>query len=1110
MNRLSATRASQFMHCLQHEFLIWDGAMGTSIQQRSLAADAWGGHANCQEYLVLSRPQVITDIHDRFLDAGARVVETNTFGGNRLTLENHGLGDRTREINRIAAELAAKSASAHSRPGRLCFVAGSMGPGSLLPSLGHVGFDRLCDAYHEQALGLLEGGVDLLQVETAQDLLQVKAAVAGARRAFCECGHEVPLVLQVTLENGRMLLGSDVLTAMHALLPLNPAAIGLNCGTGPEGMAESVERLSRHCPLPVIVIPNAGMPKMRDGIPYFDLSAEDFAATMSRFARDCGVRLLGGCCGTTPDHIRALAEAIRELSPVSTAPDYQPEFTSLFLHQATRVEPPPLIIGERTNANGSRAFRRALLADDVDAMVEIARLQQDEGAHMLDLSVAYAGRDEAADMAAVTRRLNQELLIPLVFDCTDMRALEAGLKQYGGHALINSINLEDGGARAARVIELAKRYGAGLICLAIDEKGMARTREHKLAVCGRLYDLCVSAGIPPGELFFDPLTFTLASGDSGLRDAGVETLETLPLLRRHLPLSRTILGVSNISYGLSPPARRIINTVFLYHAVQKGLDAAILHAGKILPLEMIPGEERLLAEDLVFNRHRDDAPPLEAILAHFSREQAHTRTEESPSRPLPQRLQAAVVEGRTTGLGALLAAARQSLAALDIINLHLLPAMQRVGELFSSGRMQLPFVLKSAQVMKSAVDQLAPDLESLRQVMRGTLVLATVRGDVHDIGKNLVDIILSNNGYRIVNLGINQGSDEIIAALRRHQPDALGISGLLVQSGHEMRELLLHMQREKFSLPVICGGAALTRDFVSEHLAPVYSGPVHYARDAFEALRILQGKQTPRPPQKKRARTLPPPATRPVMPQNPLTAPFHGAKRIQLDLEEILSCLDRRTLFSARWKMGDSAESRKELQRIVEELRAQGCATFAAAYGYFCCRVSEDGAQLELDESAEPLVFAAAPHPPSAWFCPPGDVVPLLAVTTGEALAKPVQQRFTTEDYPGYLLWYGFSAQLAEAMAETVHRRILNEMGMERRKSRRFSPGYPSWPELSQQGVLARLLNFSSLELSLTENWQLVPEASVTALVVPRYQVEKLKREEGKYSWREGNRGFDA
>ncbi|MBN1196456.1 MAG: homocysteine S-methyltransferase family protein, partial [Candidatus Aminicenantes bacterium] len=1086
MKPVSSLRAMQLEQCLQQEVLLWDGAMGTSIQQQKLAPGAWGEHPNCQEYLVVSHPQTIRDIHNAFLDAGARVIETNTFGGNRLTLDSHGLGSRTREINRMAAAIACESSAAYSRPNRICFVAGSMGPGSLLPSLGHVDFDSLRDAYYLQALGLVEGGVDLIQVETAQDLLQVKAAVIGARQAFQECGRTLPVILQVTLEGGKMLLGSDILTAMHTLLPLKPAAIGVNCGTGPEGMAEAVERLSRHCPLPVIVVPNAGMPRIENGVPVFDLSPVDFAANMSRFALDCGVRLLGGCCGTTPAHIRALKQSLEGMATSFHVPQYQPEFTSLFQHQPTRVEPAPLIIGERTNANGSRAFRRALLADDVDAMVEMALLQQDEGAHMLDLSVAYAGRDETADMVSLTRRLNRELLIPVVFDCTDADALEAGLKHYGGHALINSINLEDGGTRARRVIQLAKCYGAGLICLAIDEEGMARTREHKLAICRRLYDLCTSAGIPPGALFFDPLTFTLASGDEGLRDAGVETLETLPLLRRHLPQSQTILGVSNISYGLKPAARRIINAVFLYHAVRKGLDAAIFHAGKVLPLNMIKADERRLAEDLIFNRTREEVPPLEAVLECFSRERDDITTAETLLDPVLERLAAAVVDGRTVGLEAMLTAARQKLSALDIINLHLLPAMQRVGELFSSGRMQLPFVLKSAQVMKAAVDHLAPDLESVRRVTRGTMVLATVRGDVHDVGKNLVDIILSNNGYRIVNLGINQSSNDIIAAVREHRPDALGISGLLVQSTHEMKELLLHMEKEKLSLPVVCGGAALTRDFVRKELDPVYSGPVHYAADAFEALRILRGNAAPELHQPIPSLVSSPPSTRAVTPVQPLNAPFRGVRRISLTLDEILSFLDRPTLFRARWKMAEGEESRAELERIIQKMRDVDCTEFAASYGYFNGRVSGKGLLMALDANSEALTFAAAPHSPAVWFCRRGDVVPLLAVTTGISLASLVQQRFVATDYVGYLLWYGFSAQLAEAMAEAAHQLILEEMGMTRKGSRRFSPGYPSWPDLSEQGVLARLLDFSGMGLELTENWQLVPEASVTALVVPR------------------------
>ena len=1092
MDSSSSRRASQLRVSLERDILLWDGAMGTSIQKRNIPASEKGEHPECQEFLVISNPQTIRGIHDEFLEAGAGVIETNTFGGNRLTLDIHGLGDRTRELNRTAAELARGCADSWSTPDRPRFVAGSMGPGSLLPSLGHVEFSRLRDAFYRQALGLIEGGVDLMQVETAQDLLQVKAAVAGIRRAEAECGRTLPLILQVTLENGRMLLGSDIVTAMHTLLPLRPAALGVNCGTGPDGMADAVKRLSRHCPLPIIVVPNAGMPRIVDGVPVFDLSPDSFADTMSRFARDWGVRLLGGCCGTTPAHIRALCESLKSLRPSRDIPKYEPEFTSLFQHQPTRVEPSPLIIGERTNANGSRAFRKALLAEDVDAMVDMARRQQDEGAHMLDLSLAYAGRDEARDMTAVIRRLNRELEIPVVFDCTDPDALEAGLENYGGHALINSINLEDGGGRAARIIDLARFYGAGLICLAIDEEGMARTRERKLAVCLRLYRICVDAGLPPQTLFFDPLTFTLASGDPGLREAGVETLEALPMLRKHLPDARTVLGVSNISFGLKPSARKIINAVFLYHAVEKGLDAAIFHAGKVLPLHRIEAEDRRIAENLIFNRSGKGESPLEAVLAHFSDRPEKTVQDEIPRETLFQRLASAVVDGRTAGLKTLLAAARQTLSPLEVINHHLLPAMQRVGELFSSGRMQLPFVLKAAQVMKTAVDYLAPDLETLNRTTRGSMVLATVKGDVHDIGKNLVDIILGNNGYRIVNLGINQSSNDIINAIKEHDPDALGVSGLLVQSTLEMKELLKHMRREGLTLPVVCGGAALTREYVSQELSAAYSGPVYYATDAFDALHILQGKGTEVAAAVAVTGASPPPPSRAVTPDNPLAAPFRGVRRITPDLEEILSFLNRPTLFRARWKMGEIGESQGELAKILAELGEADCTGFVASYGYLDCQAAPGGESLVLPEVQESLVFSQAPHAPSAWFCPAGDVVPLMAVTTGSSLAARVQERFAAEDYMGYLLWYGFSAEMAEALAALVHQRIADEMGVKLRNTRRFSPGYPAWPDLSQQKILRRVLRFDDMGLELTETCQLVPEASVTALVVPRYKIIEL------------------
>ena len=1071
--------------------MIWDGAMGTGIQQKNPPADAWGDFPGCQEFLVISQPGIITRIHQEFLEAGADVIETDTFGGNALTLESHGLGNRTRELNHKAAELARLTVDAFPDHGRPRYVAGSMGPGSRLPSIGDVDFDTLRDAFLAQAEGLITGGVDLIQIETCQDLLQVKAAVSAVRRAYTTCGRSVPFIVQVTLEKDHMLLGSDILTALHAVLPLNPLAFGVNCGTGPEGMEDSIDRLSRHCPIPIIIMPNAGMPRMEDGIPLFDLSPEDFSRHMRHYADQYGVSLLGGCCGTTAAHIQALATVMGAARPSRSIPDPAPAFTSMFQIQATRVKPPPMIIGERANANGSRAFRRSLLADDWDAMAEIAREQELEGAHMLDLSVAYAGRNEVTDLAEITSRLNRELHIPLVFDSTNPEALEAGLKRYGGHSLINSINLEDGGIRAEKIIHLAREYGAGLICLAIDETGMARDHEHKLAVCERLYRMCTRAGIAPQALYFDPLTFTLASGDPGLFNAGVETLNALPGIREKWPLANTILGVSNISYGLKPAARRIINSVFLYQAVQHGLDAAIFHAGKVIPLHRIDREARQLAEDLIFNRRQEGNDPLEAILEWYSqRGDSRESTKDRSVDPVFDRLESAVLDGRKAGLEATLNAALQSIPALDIINHHLLPTMQKVGDLFSTGRMQLPFVLKAAEVMKSAVDLLSPHLDPGSLESKGSMVLATVRGDVHDIGKNLVDIILTNNGYRIFNCGINQSSSEIISSLRRHQPDALGVSGLLVQSTLEMKELLLHMNREKLELPVICGGAALTRDYVNSELVPAFNGPVHYAADAFDALRILQGKGHR---EAKTSQSAPlPPKSRAYRPESSLTAPFHGRRHIRLSLDDIEKSLDRATLFRTRWKMTPDQGAEQSLKEIIQALSDAGVTEFGATYGYFACIPDPGNNCILLPEAGEKLHFAAAPHPPSACFAINGDTLPVLAVTCGAEIASLVQLRFRREEYSDYLLWYGFSAQLAETMAAEIHRKIADEMGVDFKQSRRFSPGYPSWPDLSQQKILDRLLGFSDLGITMTESHQLVPEASVSAAVVPRYRVVRI------------------
>lgn len=823
--------------------LVFDGAMGTMILRSSLNIDDYRGHANCHEYLVISRPDVISGIHASYFQAGADIVETNSFGANAVTLAEHGLSEEAYRLNKAAAAIARRVADSFAADdNRPRFVSGSIGPGSKLPSLQHIGFDELVSAYREQAAGLIDGGADVLQVETCQDVLQIKAALAGIRLAKADRDKDTPVIVQATIErNNHMLLGTDIMAALSAFAPLDIFAFGMNCGTGPENMYEHLKVLSEKSPHFISVLPNAGLPEMKDGKLVYSLGPDDFAAHAADFVRRFGVRLVGGCCGTTPEHIKALANAVKNITvSLVNIPARMPSCSSLFVSQELDISPKPLIIGEKTNANGSKKFRDALLADDIDAMLEVALEQQNEGAHLIDLSIAYAGRNEAADMAKVAARINREIRLPLCIDSTNPEAVEAALKNYGGRALINSINLEDGGAKAKKILELAVNYGAAVIALTIDETGMAKTKEHKLAVAKRLCDLAKSCGLERHDLFIDCLTFTLGSGDAELKNAGIETLDAIELIKCELPGVFTLLGVSNISYGLSPASRKIINAVFLYHAVQRGLDAAIFHAGKIVPIASINQAQLELAENLIFNRVGvNGKDPLEAIIEYY---QGKTDTDESPvadTRPIDERLISCVVNGRKALLEDLLKEALEKYSASDIINKILLAGMQKVGVFFGEGKMQLPFVLKSAEVMKKAVLWLKPHLVKGEVGARGSMVLATVKGDVHDIGKNLVDIILASNGFTVHNIGTDQSAGQILEAVRLHNPDCIGLSGLLVRSCHEMKEILTTLSDNNINVPVICGGAALTKNFVASELVPAYRGAVRYAKDAFDAVRMM-------------------------------------------------------------------------------------------------------------------------------------------------------------------------------------------------------------------------------------------------------------------------------
>jgi len=1076
----------------QHEkVLIFDGAMGTSIMKLALTADDYHGHNGCLEYLVVSRPDVIESIHASYLAVGCDIIETDTLGAQPGELAAHNLQDRTYEINKKAAELAVTAAAAFSNIEKPRYVAGSIGPGSRLPSLLQVDFAFLENGYYLQGLGLFDGGVDLFQIETCQDMLQIKAALCGLNRVFREKGQERPVNVLITVEKNRMLLGTDVLTALATFAPYPLFAFGINCGSGPEAMQEAVRILSAASPFLLAVMPNAGLPKFNDGKYVYDLQPEQFALYLQLFVKDYGAELVGGCCGTTPAHLRALVEKVGNLQPVKRKISGVSMATSLFSTQEFSVQPGPLIIGERTNATGSRKFKEALLNDDLDGMAAIALEQEKEGAHLLDLNVAYAGRDEAQDMERLVARLNAQIHLPMMLDSTNIDALTAGLKRSAGRVVINSINLQDGGIRAEKILALARDFGAAVVCLAIDEEGMARTVDKKLAVLQRLHDLAVSKGLKSADLFLDPLTFTLASGDHGLAGAGVETLAALPMIKKQLPRSFSLLGVSNISYGLLPAARKIVNAVFLYHAVQQGLDAAIFHAARVLPLNQIAPEEIKMAEDLIFNRFRVDYDPLLVICDYFrGHKLSPVANNVLPSTP-EERVYAAVINGNPSGLENELALLLEQMPVLAIVNSCLLKAMAEVGVFFESGRMQLPFVLKSAEVVKTALDILAPHMLGKEKKYRGRLVLATVKGDIHDIGKNLVDIILRSNGYQIFNLGTNQDGAAIVAAVEEHSPDHVGLSALLVKSTLEIKEIMHIFSDRGINVPVICGGAALTPAFVASALQPVYQGKVYYAADAFAALKIMTGAAVPAP---KPVRKTKAPAAVPVVNfiQPSLTAPFSGARALHWGFEEILPWLDKRVLIRSRWRMKEGAKAEKFFAENLSLLRDKKITGFSAVYGYFDCR-RQDKNRLLLNIGGEALILDFPRRRKVSladYFRENGDLVPFFIVSCGPGISRLEKKLFATDQYQLYMLLHGFGVQLAESLAAKMHQYIRRELGLPGKQGKRFSPGYPAWPDLADQQKLVRLLAADKIGVTVSEACQLLPELSVSAMVVCHPQAE--------------------
>ena len=999
------------LDALKERVVVADGAMGTMLQAADLSIDDFAGLEGCNEILNVTRPDVVRGVHDAYFRAGSDAVETNTFGANWANLSEYDIVHRIRELAQTGAALAKDVTADWSTPDRPRWVLGSIGPGTKLPTLGHVRYAVLRDAYQEQAAGMIDGGVDAIIVETCQDLLQAKAAIIGSKRAMAAAGVRLPLIAHVTVETtGTMLLGSEIGAALTALEPLDVDLMGLNCATGPTEMSEHLRYLSRNSPLPVSVMPNAGLPELGPNGAVYPLTPDELATALSQFVTEFGAVLVGGCCGTTPEHITRVVQAVGDLAP-PTPGQVVPDAAVASLYQSVpfRQDASVLMIGERTNANGSKAFREAMLEGRFSDCVEIARAQIRDGSHLLDVCIDYVGRDGAGDMREIAGRFATASTLPIVLDSTEPAVLEAGLEMLGGRSVINSVNFEDGDgptSRYARTMPLVREHGAAVVALTIDEEGQARTAEWKLQVAERLIaDLTSRWGMRTSDILVDCLTFPIATGQEETRRDAIETIEAIRELKRRHPDVQTTLGLSNVSFGLNPAARQVLNSVFLHECVEAGLDSAIVHASKILPMSKIPDEQREVALDMVYDRRRKaDHPdgeydPLSRFLQLFegvsAQSSAASRAEELAALPLDERLQRRIIDGERNGLEADLDDALSTRSALAIINDTLLAGMKTVGDLFGSGQMQLPFVLQSAEAMKAAVAYLEPHMEKADSAGKGTIVLATVKGDVHDIGKNLVDIILSNNGYSVVNIGIKQPINAILEAADEHDADAIGMSGLLVKSTVIMKENLEEMNARGVAnrYPVMLGGAALTRGYVEQDLSDIFEGDVRYARDAFEGLRLMDALMavrkghvatTPNGPDdtrlsdeetrklaerrarrqrslkiaedRRRAEETEPvaelPARSDVATDNPIPVPpFWGDRVVKgIALADYAALLDERATFMGQWGLRGArggkgptydelveSEGRPRLRYWLDRFQTEGILEAAVVYGYFQC-----------------------------------------------------------------------------------------------------------------------------------------------------------------------------
>ncbi len=1152
----SAVTPGSLRRALTDRTVIADGAMGTMLQAENPSLEDFQGLEGCNEILNISRPDIVRKVHDAYLQVGVDAIETNTFGANWANLAEYGIEDRIYELAFAGAKIAREAADAFSTEKQPRWVLGSLGPGTKLPTLLHVSYEKLREAYQVASQGLLDGGADALLIETTQDLLQAKAAVNGARAAIDHSTRDIVLIAQVTVETtGTMLMGSEIGAALNALEPLGIDLIGLNCATGPAEMSEHLRALSKNSSAKISVMPNAGLPILGNDGAIYPLSPAELATYLSDFVSHYSISLIGGCCGTTPEHLKAVVDRLSMTPTPKREPIRESGASSLYQFVPFKQDKTYLAIGERTNANGSRAFRDALIAEDWQTCVEIARDQIRDGAHMLDLSVDYVGRDGVKDMSEIASRLATTSTLPIMLDSTEPAVLQAGLERLGGRSIINSVNYEDGDgpkSRFARIMPLVKEHGAAVVALTIDEEGQARTSAWKVKVATRLIeDLTKNWGMSVEDILIDCLTFPIATGQEETRRDGIETLDAISELKKIYPAVQTTLGVSNVSFGLNPASRIILNSVFLAEAVKAGLDSAIVHPSKITPMARIEEEVKSVALDLIYDRRTFDDDgntiydPLTKFLELFDgvevKSSKISRAAELAALPLTERLERRIIDGEKVGLEADLVEAMDSgIKPLAIINEHLLSGMKIVGELFGKGEMQLPFVLQSAEVMKSAVAILEPHMEKTEDEGRGSILLATVKGDVHDIGKNLVDIILSNNGYTTVNIGIKQTINQIIDAANKNNVDVVGLSGLLVKSTVIMKENLEELTSRGLDQkwPVILGGAALTRSYVEDDLASVFPGTVRYAKDAFEGLRLMdamigmkRGDASASLPPLRERKT---PNTRlnkapntdtersDVARENSLpTVPFYGSRVVKgIALADYLGMLDERALFVGQWGLKGNRgeyekmvedEGRPRLRALLNDVQSQGWLNAAVVYGYFPCYAEGNDLVVLHHEGdlkgTERVRFSFPRQSRDRRLCLSDffrskesgqlDTVAFTIVTMGQSVSNAITKLFEANNYREYLELHGLSVQLTEALAEHWHARVRSEYGFAREDSAdlaeildqgyrgsRYSFGYPACPDLEQQRQLCELLDPERIGVSLSEEFQLHPEQSTSAIIV--------------------------